>query len=64
MVEEKKLLENDDELMKKLDKIQNELMWNRVAMAIFFTITMFYIHQETSNICGLISTFIEIFMPN
>ena len=62
-MEEKNTSEQNNQLMQKIDKLQHEVFYNRVAMAVFFIISLLYINLKTGNIANALGTFIEMFMP-
>lgn len=72
MPEEKEISEKVSEAEKKpedvylaeLKKIRKEIYYNRIVMAIFFVIALFYIHQEAGRISDVLATFMEMLMPN
>ena len=53
----------EDMILAKLDKIQKEIWYSRLAMAVFLVISLFYINMKTNNIANALATFIEMFMP-
>lgn len=50
-------------LVSKIDKLQTEVWYNRIVMAIFLVIAIVFIDIKTDNIADVLSTFIEMFMP-
>ena len=53
----------EDMILAKLDRIQKEIWYSRLAMAVFLVISLFYINMKTNNIASALATFIEMFMP-
>ena len=56
--------EMDKEILKKLDRLQHEIWYTRIVMAVFFVIAMFYFNMKTSEIGSALGTFMEMFLPS
>ena len=53
----------EDLILKKLDKLQREVWYNRITMAIFLVVALFYINLKVDNLGSVLGTLIEMFMP-
>lgn len=58
------LLEETREQRKEQKRLTREVWYNRVALAMFLALSLFYIHLQTSRLGDVIGTLIEIFLPN
>ena len=56
--------EMNKEILKKLDRLQHEIWYTRIAMAVFFVIAMFYFNMKTSELGNALGTFMEMFLPS
>ena len=53
----------DEEILKEIKRLQKEVWYNRLAMAIFLIVSMLYIKLQTGRIGDTLGVFIEMFMP-
>ena len=51
-----------EQVLAKLDRLQTEVRYNRIVMAIFLIISLFYFNLKISGIGNALGTFIEMFM--
>ena len=51
-----------EQILAKLDKLQTEMRYNRIIMAIFLIISLFYFNLKISSVGNALGTFIEMFM--
>lgn len=58
------LLKETREQQKEQKRLTREVWYNRVALAMFLALSLFYIHLQTSRLGDVIGTLIEIFLPN
>lgn len=58
------LLKETRENKKEIKRLTREVWYNRVALAMFLALSLFYIHLQTSRLGDVIGTLIEIFLPN
>lgn len=58
------LLKETREQRKEQKRLTREVWYNRVALAMFLALSLFYIHLQTSRLGDVIGTLIEIFLPN
>ena len=58
------LLKETREQRKEQKRLTHEVWYNRVALAMFLALSLFYIHLQTSRLGDVIGTLIEIFLPN
>lgn len=58
------LLKETREQRKEVNRLTREVWYNRVALAMFLALSLFYIHLQTSRLGDVIGTLIEIFLPN
>ena len=58
------LLKETREQRKEQKGLTREVWYNRVALAMFLALSLFYIHLQTSRLGDVIGTLIEIFLPN
>lgn len=58
------LLKETREQRKEQKRLIREVWYNRVALAMFLALSLFYIHLQTSRLGDVIGTLIEIFLPN
>lgn len=58
------LLKETREQQKEQKRLIREVWYNRVALAMFLALSLFYIHLQTSRLGDVIGTLIEIFLPN
>ena len=58
------LLKETREQRKEQTRLTREVWYNRVALAMFLALSLFYIHLQTSRLGDVIGTLIEIFLPN
>ena len=58
------LLKETREQRKEQKRLIREVWYNRVALAMFLVLSLFYIHLQTSRLGDVIGTLIEIFLPN
>ena len=52
-----------DLLIEEVRHLRREIFYNRLAMAVFFIIALFYLHMEAKNVSDALGMFIEMFMP-
>lgn len=50
------------ELLYEIKALKREIWYNRIVLAIFFGIGLFYIHLQTSRLGDILGTFIQMFM--
>ena len=58
------LLKETREQRKEQKRLTREVWYNRVALAMFLALSLFYIHLQTSPHGDVNGTLIEIFLPN
>ena len=58
------LLKETREQRKEVNRLTREVWYNRVALAMFLALSLFYVHLQTSRLGDVIGTLIEIFLPN
>ena len=60
--QEKSLEEQNEAILKAMDRLQKEVWYNRVAMSVFLVVALFYINFKASHLGDILGTFIQMFM--
>ena len=54
---------DNERILEDLSRLRTEIFYNRIVMAIFLVISLFYFNLKISSVGNALGTFIEMLMP-